>query len=201
MWCGMCIKWKTKRCPKKITPRRMTRACTQFVFSTRKVPANTLREAIRLSKMPKTQVMALMSLLDSGLRLKGQKLSLGLTVDYDRLPETKKVYLISSPKRDPYAYGVCFSDVPKKNTVISVTIDKQKFYKERDLRLREFWEKLEEKFIGLNDPNLKKKILLKIFNRLGKDYVEFMLNLNGIKILVKGRKINEVVNELLKSYI
>ena len=202
MWCGMCLKYKQKECYKRTkVPKKMTRACTKFVFSTRKVPAKVLREAIELSKMPKTQVMALMALLDSGLRLKGQNLTLGLPVEYDEIPGEGKIYLISSPKRDPYAYGVRFLDKPRKNTVTSVMIPKTIFLRERDRRLKAMWEKIDEAFIDINNPDKKKKLLLKLFKKLGKNYVEAMLRLGGISITVKGRKFEDVVTELLKSHM
>lgn len=201
MWCGMCIKYKTGECPKKKIkiPRKMSKACTKFIFNTRKVPAHVLKEAIRLSRMPKSRVLTLMALLDAGLRLKGQQLNLGLSITYDRI--NTRVYLISSPKRDPYAYGVTFVNAEGKNSVTSVTLDKELYYTERDKRLKAFWGKIEEKFIHINDPKLKRKKLLAIFKKMGKDYVEFMLRQNGIKLLVKGRKLQDVVDDLLKSYL
>lgn len=201
MWCVLCIKHKTKKCPKKIVPRNTTRSCPQFVMNTRKVRASTLQKAIKLSKMPTTQLRALMALLDSDIKLRRQQLSIALTIPYDVIPGADKVYLISSPKKDDYAYGVAFTDIPKKNTIVSVTVEKEKYYKARDIKLKKLWERLERKFITVNDPDVKRNVLLKVFKVLGRDYVKGMLRFNGIDIDVHGRKISDIVDELLKSYL
>lgn len=201
MWCGLCVKHGTKVCPKKFKPLKVTRSCQKFVFNTKKVSPKTLKEAIRLSReLPVTQIRSLIALLDSDLKLKRQQLSLALSIEYNRLPNPT-VHLIAAPKKDEHAYGVSFQDTPRKNTIVSVSVEKELFLRERDRKLKRLWKLIEQSFINISDPKLKRKKLLEIFTRLKKRPLEYMLRSNGIDMVVAGKKTSEVVDDLLKYYL
>jgi hypothetical protein len=208
VYCMMCTKFKTSVCFKKNkVTKRMTHACSKFVFNTHKVPAKVLKAGIEFSSMPKTHTIALMALLDANLRLRTQNMTLGMSVPYTVTdPSTMKektfrVHLISSPKKDEYAYGVAFSDEPIKNTVTSVTLEKQRFTVARDKKLKGLWTKIEERLMILTNPKQKKLILLRAIKRLGKEYTLKMLRMNGINISDKGKSLSKLTDELLSTYL
>lgn len=199
----MCLKYKKKACPKKTPPNRRTRACPKFVFDTKHANDKILKEAIEISNSkPVTQIEALICLLESGLRLRSQDLTLGLPTEYidEKLPTVDKAYIISSPKRDKYAYAVCFPGVPTKNTVVRLTLDKNRFFESRDKELIKSWKIIDDKLLFLKNANSKIKVLVAAFNIIGKRYVKLMFKLNKIKVQVQGRKISDIIKDILKDY-
>jgi hypothetical protein len=151
-----------------------------------------------LSGMPKTQIMALTALLDAGLRLRPQGLSLGISTNYQvkgELQESFKVFLISSAKGEDDAIGVSFVKDSRRKP-ISILLPKKNFIKAKDEKLKSLWHTLESVCMRIDNQNRKRILVLKVVKRLRRDYLQRMIDLQKINIRVKGRKAQEVARAL-----
>lgn len=205
MLCGYCkLKDVTGKygCPKvKKFVRNKSPACTKFVFDTRKVPPDILTTAIDLGKLPQSKVMMLMCLLDSTLRLRAQGLDLGLSLDYEfeygknkKRKFKEKVYLVSAPKRSEQAYAVAYQD----KRLISVTIDKESFFTERDKKLIKLWEFVETKAMFLKSEKAQKKLIMFYVKRLDTKYLKKTFILCNVPVMSQNKK--GIANELLQLF-
>jgi len=209
MWCGVCRKFKTKLCPRRSKINlKLSPACSEFFLYTAKLSSRVLKGAIYFSSLPKTQVMLLMALLDSSLRLKPQGLSIGATTLYNM--EVKKtgekqsfsmerVHLVSAPKKEDFAFGVAFLEHPKKKITVSIMMKKKCFLDSRDKKLKKLWKKIEYVLMQVDDLKRKNKIILKTVKKMRKDHLQKMIDQQGLNIRVKGKKIEEVAR-VLSSY-
>jgi hypothetical protein len=154
--------------------------------------------------MPRTQIMALTALLDAGLRLRPQGLSLGLSTSYQMKGDSKelfseKVFLISSAKGTEDAIGVAFVKDSRRRPV-SIVMPKKYFVASKNEKLKSLWNTLESVCMRIDNPNKKKALVLKVVKRLRRDYLQRMIDLQKINIRVKGRKAQEVARAL-SSYL
>jgi hypothetical protein len=184
----------------------MSPACPKFFFETRKIRAPLLEKAIELSHMSKTNIMLMMALLEAELRLRPQGLSIGFASKMDisehQTGTGVRVHLISSPHKDEQASCVAFLNRPKKRPkTVSVNVPKRHFLKERDARLIRLWDKMEQRFMYMDDEKLKRKVLLSIFWKMRRPTIGRMLKLNNIRMIIRGKKIVEVVNALITGYL
>ncbi len=210
MWCKLCIRQNKKSCLKHKNPEEtkgMALACdSHFKIDAKKVTPELMNKAVEFNNMPRTKLMVFMALLDQILRLKSQDLHLGLSLHYpiDVNATGKKnlheVFLVSAPKDKNEASGVAFCRNGGKDFSASVSLEKTRFMDSRDSKLKDMWTDLLKKLRDTHKPTDKKKLLRETLHSMGKEYVETMLQLNGIRMNVKNKKLQEVVDILLRDF-
>ena len=194
-----CTKFDTKKCFKKDKDiKKMTKACSKFVFKVDKVPLHVFQKGIDLSKMPRTHIMCLMSLLESELRLRPQGLHLGAEHHYDTGTFDVQTFLISSPKQDDLSYAIGIKHKPRKNTIVSFAIPKKYFLDSNKEHLKRIWPLVESILIHIPNKRYRRIRLRKIFKKLTKRDIEVMFRENKIRIKVRGRKVNDIIADVLK---
>jgi len=207
LYCGLCKKHKLKTCPKKAQIKmltKMTPACSQAMLDVSKISGYLMDEALRFSTMRKSQIMMLMSLLDAELRLRPKGLSLGTSAFFKFKWEGKelrsKVHLVSFPREGDTALGVAFINkgVGKRPST-SITISKEDFVTSNNTLLLRIWDAMEIKVSREDSFNVKKRIVLKIIQRLGKRRLKILFKLKGIKINTT-TKLGDIASELSKYF-
>ncbi len=205
MYCYLCVNKGTKKCYKKGTVRtRFSKACTHFVFNTSKLPAHIFQTAISLTHLPNTQLIYLMGLLDSEIRLRKQGLHIGAVhvypmTDPNIVTDTFDTiaYLVSASKRGDDCCAIGIVDKPRKNTIINMRLNKKAFSDSHNKQLKRIWPLITSILLHYKSEKRRRIKLKKIFKKLTKRDIEIMLRENKIKIQVRGRKLIDVINDIL----